>query len=153
MSDLIIAALIGAGATVITALIGWLGSATAKNRASSRYRRVLGLPDPLGLWKCDWLKEDGSLYVSDEVNIESWVKDGRFRGTGIQPDLSYTVEGEIDGTRVMVLTYRTPTKAYVGVACLIFSIDGDSLSGYWYGRARDGKFSGGKTQWSRKPAG
>jgi len=155
MSTAIITALIGAGATIFAGLIAWAASATLQKGASLKYRRDLRLPDPLGRWKCDWFKADGSLYVSDEVNVESWVKDGRFRGKGIQPTLSYTLEGEIDGTRVMALTYRTedfPTKAYVGVACLLFSMDGDGLSGHWYGRARDGEFMGGVTKWRRKLA-
>jgi hypothetical protein len=43
---------------------------------------------------------------------------------------------------VMALTYRTvdfPTKAYVGVACLMFDVDGENLSGHWYGRASTGE--------------
>ena len=153
MSDRIIAALIGAGATIIAALIAWLASATVQNRASSKYRRDLGLVDPVGRWECDWFNEDGSLYISDIIEIESWIKKGAFKGRGIQATLSYTVRGEIDSTRVMALTYRTedfPTKAYVGVACLTFNIDGQSLSGYWYGRARNDAFTGGRTKWRRK---
>src|SRR5229473_350528 len=105
MSDQVMAAFVGASATIIAALIAWLAKERAQDRASSKYRRALGLIDPRGRWKCDWLKEDGSLYISDVVEIGSWIKDGRFRGIGTQPDLSYTVEGEIDSTRVMALTY------------------------------------------------
>lgn len=155
MSDTIIGSMIGAGATIAAALIAWLANARLQNRASSKYRRDLGLLDPLGTWKCGWFNEDGSLYVSDRIDIDRWIKNGRFRGKGTQPELSYIVQGEIDSTRAMALTYRTedfPKKAYVGVAFLTFSMDGESLSGYWYGRTRNGELAGGKTAWHRSSA-
>lgn len=52
----------------------------------------------------------------------------------------------------MALTYRTedfPKKAYVGVACLVFGMNAERLSGRWYGMGRDGQFAGGKTEWRR----
>jgi hypothetical protein len=152
ISNEIIGPLIGAGGAITAALIGWLAAVKLQNRASSKYRRDLGLVDPRGRWKCEWFNNDGSLYVSDVIEIESWVKNGGFTGRGVQPDLSYTVRGEIDSTRAMALTYRTedfPKKAYVGVACLIFNMNAERLSGYWYGRGRSGEVAGGKTEWSR----
>jgi hypothetical protein len=149
----IIAALIGVVGSILAAAIGWSLTTFQQENSSAGYRRKLGLPDPLGHWKCRWFRADGSVYVADDVEIEAWVKNGRFRGKGTQPRLSYVIDGEIDGTRVMALTYRTvdfPTKAYVGVACLIFDVDGENLSGYWYGRASDGELVGGKTDWSRR---
>jgi hypothetical protein len=152
MSDQIMAASIAATATIIAALIAWLAKEKVQDRVSSKYRSALDLVDPTGHWKCDWLKGDGSLYVSDVVVVEGWVKDGRFRGKGTQAELSYAVDGEVDSTRVVALTYRTmdfPKKAYVGVACMIFNTDGNRLTGYWYGRAKSGEFLGGTTVWSR----
>jgi hypothetical protein len=142
-------ALIGAAGTVVAALITWLLSEKMKDRASSRYRKSFRIADILGGWKCVWYFEDGSLYNSDDVTIERWVKDGRFIGRGVQPNLSYVLEGEIDGAGFMVLTYRTLTKAYVGVACLRLNMDHNKLAGHWYGRAKDDAFTGGKTEWSR----
>jgi hypothetical protein len=155
MSNEILGPLIGAGGAITAALIAWLAALKLQDRASSKYRRDLGLVDPRGRWKCDWFNEDGSLYVSDVIEIESWVNHGAFKGRGVQPDLSYTVRGEIDSTRTMALTYRTedfPTTAYVGVACLAFDVGGKSLIGRWYGRTRTGEFSGGKTEWRRNLA-
>ena len=50
MSNEIISALIGAGATIIAALIGLLAKALAQRRSSLSYRRKLKLADPLGKW-------------------------------------------------------------------------------------------------------
>lgn len=155
MADNLIPALIGAGATVSGVLLTWGLSIIEKRRASAKYRRTLGissLTSPMGKWKCQWFRKDGTLYVEDDVTIEDWLKDGRFHGKGIQTNLSYTLEGEVDASRVITLAYRTtdfPTKAYVGVACLAFNQEGDELSGYWYGRARGGIFEGGETRWRR----
>lgn len=153
MGDPIISAIIGAGTTLTVAVVGWLAKVIAEVRASSKYRRALGLVDPAGRWKCDWLKEDGTLYVADVVEIEGWTKNGQFQGKGTQPTLSYTVQGEVDSSRVVALMYRTvdfPKKAYVGVACMGFDVDGKHLTGYWYGRANTGEFVGGKTTWRRQ---
>lgn len=162
MTDQIIGSMIGAGGTVGAAVLGWLLNFTVQKRASSRYRQTLGLSNPsghlispLGQWRCKWYNADGTLYVEDEVTIEKWVKDGLFQGKGVQPNLSYTIQGEVDATRVVALRYRTtdfPTKAYVGVACLVFNQDGDALSGRWAGRAKNGVFEEGETQWRRKSA-
>jgi hypothetical protein len=155
MTDQVIGAIIGASGAVTAAALAWSLNSLEKKWASQRYRRELGLSSltsPLGKWKCEWFKKDGSLYVADEVTIEKWLKGGRFQGQGVQPSLSYNVEGEVDATRAVALTYRTtdfPTKAYVGVACLVFDQEGNELSGYWYGRARNGAFEGGETRWRR----
>ncbi len=135
----IIKSLIGAGATIGTGLITWLLSATVGWIASYQYRRDRNLPNVICHWKCDWFWEDGKPYNSDDVYIEKWTRNGRFRGKGVLPNRTYAIDGEVDTTRVVALTYRTvdfPKKAYVGVACLKFDQDGDSLSGYWSGRAR-----------------
>lgn len=159
MTDQILGAFIGAGGAVSAAVLGWGLTTTAQKWASSKYRLDLGitsLTSPLGNWRCEWFKADGSLYVADEVTVDKWIKGGRFHGKGVQSNLSYAIEGEVDATRVVALTYRTadfPTKAYVGVACLLFSQDGDALSGHWYGRARNGVFEGGETKWSRRQVG
>lgn len=148
----IIKSLIGAGATIATGLITWLLSVVVRQKESSQYRREQSLPNIMGHWKCDWFWENGKLYNSDDVYIEAWIRNGRFRGRGVLPTRAYAIEGEVYTTRVMTLTYRTvdfPKKAYVGVACLAFDQDGDSLSGYWSGRAENEKFTGGKTNWRR----
>ena len=140
--------------TITAALITWYAAVKLQDRASSKYRSKLGLVDPRGCWECDWLNEDGSRYVKDEIRVDKWLKNGAFIGRGVQPDLSYTIRGEIDSTRAMALTYRTedfPRTAYVGVACLIFDMTGNKLNGSWYGRTRNGDLTGGKTHWERKP--
>jgi len=150
----IIRSLIGAGATIATGLITWLLSVAVRRRESYQYRRAQSLPNIIGHWKCDWFWEDGKLYNSDDVYIKEWIRNGRFRGKGVLPTRTYTIEGEVDPTRVVTLTYRTvdfPKKAYVGVACLTFDQDGDSLTGYWSGRAEKAKFTRGKTNWRRCP--
>lgn len=155
MSDVLTASVITASATITAALIAWLALARTRERASSQYRRNLGLINPQGRWKCDWFNEDGSLYVSDVVEIEGWVENGRFKGRGVQPKISYAVQGEIDNTRALALTYRAedfPRTAYVGVVFLTFNVDGDTLSGRWYGRIRTGEIAGGKTEWRRNSA-
>jgi hypothetical protein len=154
MSDELVSAFIGAGATLVAAIIGWLGSTQIRDRKSMGYRRDLALVSPLGRWRCEWYRHDGTVYVFDDIEITNWVRNGRFRGKGVQPALSYSLEGEVDSTRVVALTYRTldfPTKAYVGVACLEFNQDGNKLEGYWYGRATNGEFMGGVTKWVRLP--
>jgi hypothetical protein len=152
VSKEIVAALIGAAGAIAAALIAWFASVKAKQSASVQYSRAHTLVNPQGRWKCDWFNEDGSLYVTDLIEIESWVRPGAFKGRGVQPDLSYTVHGEIDSTRAMALTYRTedfPKKAFVGVAFLLFDTHGERLTGRWYGRGRDGQLAGGTTEWSR----
>lgn len=138
--------------TIMAALIAWYAAVKLQDRASSKYRSKLGLVDPRGCWECQWLNEDGSTYVEDLIRVDKWLKNGAFSGRGVQPDLSYAVRGEIDSTRAMALTYRTedfPIKAYVGVACLVFDMSGDKLTGSWYGRTRSGELAGGKTNWKR----
>lgn len=152
MNPQVLGAMIGAGATLVAGSVTELVKWRMSRSASSTYRQKLGLPDALGRWKCDWWKEDGSLYVTDVVEIKKWVKNGRFEGYGMQPTLTYRVNGEVDGTKVMALTYRTedfPTKSYVGVACLELDQDGEEWRGYWYGRAKTGEFMGGRVKWSR----
>src|SRR5260370_41722951 len=125
----IIKALIGAGATIATGLITWLLSAAVRQRESTQYRLAQSLPNIIGHWKCDWFWEDGKLYNSDDVYIKEWIRNGRFRGTGVMPTRTYTIEGEVDSARGSTLTYRTadfPQKADVGGACLTFDPDGDS---------------------------
>lgn len=91
MSKEIIAALIGAAGTITAALIAWFASVKAQQRASAKYGRDQALVDPQGRWKCDWFNEDGTLYVTDVIEIESWIRPGAFKGRGVQPDLSCTV--------------------------------------------------------------
>jgi len=151
----IIGAIIGGSATIAAALITWLANARLKVSSSSKYRQQLGLVDPQGRWECEWYNEDGTLYVKDMIEIEGWIKNGRFEGKGTQPTLSYTVHGEIDSTRALAMTYRTedfPKTAYVGAAFLIFDIDGEILSGRWYGRTKSGNLGGGETKWHRTSA-
>src|SRR5579864_8650425 len=113
--------LIGAGATIAAAVITKLISVAVRERESSRYRRERNLPNMLGHWKGEWFWEDGTLYNSDDIYIESRVRNGRFRGKGMLPTRTYAIEGEVYTTRAMTLSYRTvdfPQSAYVGVACL-----------------------------------
>jgi hypothetical protein len=156
MSENLIVALISAGATIIAALIGKGVFTKLRERESSRYRRLHNLVDPRGRWVCKWYNEDGSLYVSDVVEIERWGKDGCFRGRGIQPDLTYTLQGEVDITRAMTVTYHTedfPQRAYVGVAFLTFGeMDPRKARGRWFGRTRTGDVGGGRTEWRRESA-
>jgi hypothetical protein len=82
MRSEIIAALIGAGGSIAAAATSWSLTKLHRENSSIKYRRELGLPNPLGHWKCRWFRVDGSLYVADDVEIEAWVKNGRFRGKG-----------------------------------------------------------------------
>jgi hypothetical protein len=152
VSKEIIAALIGATGTITAALIAWYAALRVKENALVKYGRVQALVDPQGKWLCEWFNEDGTIYVTDVIEIERWERPGAFKGRGVQPNLSYIVHGEIDSTRAMAMTYRTedfPRKAYVGVAFLVFDTDGKSLSGRWFGRGRDAPLAGGKTEWRR----
>lgn len=93
-------------------------------------------------WSAQWLREDGTTYVNDEVTFSRWITSSQFEGYGVvkYPDkkYKYSIKGEVSRTGVIVLVYkaeRFPTEANIGTACLQLSISAEELEGTWSGFA------------------
>ena|ERR1700676_2472585 len=153
MKPEITAALIGAGATILAALIGLLGVFLASDVLSSRTRIHFGIEKIKIMnttWAADFKFEDGSDYTKEVVTFEKWTKNTQFEGHGevvhSGKQYRYPITGEVSPARIVVLDYKAedfPTEANIGTACLQLNTSGDGLDGFWSGLVST-KQAGGK---------
>jgi len=135
----IISAVGGILATIISAVLG-------PRIMSKTYRSRNQIPYILGTWENEWYIED-RLYTKDTFEIERWLRNSRFEGTGHEAKGPYRLSGEIDVSRIVVGTYIDtcyPTLGYIGTFILELSVDGKVMEGCWHGRTSKGKIEGGR---------
>jgi hypothetical protein len=149
MDSRIIAALIGAGAAILSTLISVVLAPILKSRL---FRARQEVPDILGTWRNEW-SIGKKLYVTDTMKIEKWIKDNQFQGTGYDENSEYKIQGQIDSSRILVATYRDikyPKRGHVGVFILELAVDGQSMKGYWHGVVSEGDLKGGLVSCERR---
>ena len=140
MKAVIIAALIGAAATIVAAI---LGMPVVNDWLSSRMRQRSNIPEIMGTkWSAEWGYEDGRPPLNDIVTFSKWTKNNQFEGFGEithqGKQYRYSITGEVSPSRVVVLTYkaeRYPTEANIGTACLQLSDNAEEFTGTWIGFA------------------
>jgi len=150
MDPQIVSAIIGAVGGIGAALVG---KASLESYKSASFRRRHAIPDIRNTkWTCQWFFGDKELYVEDTVEMQRWTSRGSFRAIGYQSGLTYSIEGTIDPSRTVMLTYlagKYPTEGFVGTACMTLSVKGDAMDGWWCGQVADG-IRGGRVSCRRK---
>ena len=147
MEKEVVGALVGAGATVLAAIVAKL---PLEKAASFWVRSRNNIPEIMKTrWSAEWLRDDGTLFVKDVVTFSKWTRKAQFEGYGeVTHDgtqYKYSIVGEVSPSRIVVLTYkaeRYPTEASFGMACMELSENVKELDGYWAGRTsllQDGK--------------
>jgi hypothetical protein len=134
----ITAAIIGAAATIIVAV---LGKVPIESLISAWSRKRANIPEIMASqWKAEWQYDDGGPAVADIVTFESWTKNSKFKGHGEVTHgdkiYRYSITGEVSPTRLVVLTYKAekfPTEANFGTAAMLLSGDPRELTGSWSG--------------------
>lgn len=137
---------------VLGIALGLVIASFLQRRGSYHYRQRFGIPDIIGEWRCQWFDDSASSEepkVEDRLIVQKWTYRSRFIAIGQQPqfNLEYPLEGEIDPSRIVTLTYkaaRYPFEPNRGIVCLEIARNGRTMAGHWYGRRFSGKLGGGR---------
>ena len=148
MDTNIIRALIGAGATILAAILTIYG----KRITSKRKLKKLGYPDIKGYWKAFWyLDESKNIYLEDTVHIKS-IRGMKVYGEGINTGKgNYPLYGRFSKNLIINFIYES-SKNYIslsGVVILKIGPLGDECIGRWYGYTKEDILTGGNVIWKR----
>lgn len=148
MDTNIIAALIGAGATMLAAILTIYG----KNIFAAKKGKSLGYPDIIASWKASWYLDDKEgVYLEDVVQIKK-VKGLKIVGEGINSDKgNYPLNGRFSKNLILNFIYESgsPYISMSGVVILKVDALGTTCKGRWYGYTKEDVITGGDVIWKR----
>lgn len=148
MDTNLIAAIIGAGATIIVGLLTLFG----KEIKSLRIRKELGYPNIKGHWRASWYLDN-----TEEVYLEDTVVINKIRGINIYGEGlntgkgNYPLSGKFSKNLILNFIYESG-KNYIslsGVIILKINPLGTECKGRWYGYTKEDKLAGGDVIWTK----
>ena len=148
MDSNLLAALIGAGATIIAGILTVYG----KEIKSIRRRKELGYPNIKGHWKASWYLDSAEeVYLEDTVIINK-IKGINIYGEGINSiNGNYPISGKFSKNLILNFIYES-SKNYIslsGVIILKINPLGTECLGRWYGYTKEDKLTGGNVIWKK----
>ena len=148
MDSNLIAAIIGAGATILAGILTVYG----KDIKSIRKRKELGYPNIKGYWKASWyLDSSKEVYLEDTLIINK-IKGVNIYGEGINSvSGNYPISGKFSKNLILNFIYES-SKNYIslsGVIILKINPLGTECQGRWYGYTKEDELTGGNVIWKK----